>query len=249
MVRRRTARRLPARQSAHAAQDPGPRHGGARVRGPARPRRPGREQITVFAREVADPDGLDRPFLVFLQGGPGFEASRPTRHPSSPGWLDRALEEFRVLHARPARHGPVDAGRHARRADAARAGRPPRPLPRRRDRPRRRAHPRRARRRALERARPELRRVLRDHATCRSRPTGCARRSSPAGCRRSAATSTTSTAPRTRARSSATAATTSATRSDRERVARARRARRACGCPAATGSPLAGCARSAASSG
>jgi pimeloyl-ACP methyl ester carboxylesterase len=58
---------------------------------------PDGERITVFAREVADPDGLDRPFLVFLQGGPGFEAPRPTRHPSNPGWLDRALTEFRVL--------------------------------------------------------------------------------------------------------------------------------------------------------
>jgi pimeloyl-ACP methyl ester carboxylesterase len=55
------------------------------------------EQITVFAREVADPDGLDRPFLVFFQGGPGHEAPRPTRNPTSPGWLDRALKEFRVL--------------------------------------------------------------------------------------------------------------------------------------------------------
>jgi pimeloyl-ACP methyl ester carboxylesterase len=58
---------------------------------------PGGRAITVFAREVADPDGLDRPFLVFLQGGPGGEAPRPTRHPSGPGWLDRALSEFRVL--------------------------------------------------------------------------------------------------------------------------------------------------------
>jgi len=59
--------------------------------------RPGGDAITVFAREVADPDGPDRPFLVFLQGGPGFEAPRPTRHPTSPGWLERALKEFRVL--------------------------------------------------------------------------------------------------------------------------------------------------------
>ena len=59
--------------------------------------RPDGERITVFAREVADPDGRDRPLLVFLQGGPGSEAPRPTRHPSSPGWLDRALDEFRVL--------------------------------------------------------------------------------------------------------------------------------------------------------
>jgi pimeloyl-ACP methyl ester carboxylesterase len=53
--------------------------------------------IEVFAREVADPDGLDKPFLVYLQGGPGFEAPRPTRHPSSPGWLERALQDYRVL--------------------------------------------------------------------------------------------------------------------------------------------------------
>jgi pimeloyl-ACP methyl ester carboxylesterase len=59
--------------------------------------RPGGASITVFAREVADPGGTDRPFLVFLQGGPGSEAPRPTRHPSSPGWLERALHEFRVL--------------------------------------------------------------------------------------------------------------------------------------------------------
>lgn len=60
-------------------------------------REPDGERLTVFAREVADPDGLDRPFLVFLQGGPGFEAPRPSRHPSSPGWLDRALRDYRVL--------------------------------------------------------------------------------------------------------------------------------------------------------
>jgi pimeloyl-ACP methyl ester carboxylesterase len=55
------------------------------------------QTITVFAREVADPDGLDKPYLVYLQGGPGFEAPRPTRHPSSPSWLDRALSRYRVL--------------------------------------------------------------------------------------------------------------------------------------------------------
>ena len=59
--------------------------------------RPDGEQITICAREVADLDGLDRPLLLFLQGGPGHEAARPTRHPSSPGWLDRALRDFRVL--------------------------------------------------------------------------------------------------------------------------------------------------------
>jgi pimeloyl-ACP methyl ester carboxylesterase len=58
---------------------------------------PNGPRITVFTREVADFEGRERPFLVFLQGGPGFEAPRPTRNPSSPGWLDRALKDFRVL--------------------------------------------------------------------------------------------------------------------------------------------------------
>ena len=54
-------------------------------------------RISVFTREVADPDGQDRPLLVFLQGGPGSEAPRPSRTDSSPGWLERALADFRVL--------------------------------------------------------------------------------------------------------------------------------------------------------
>ena len=58
---------------------------------------PAGPQLSVFAREVADPDGRDRPYLVFLQGGPGNEAPRPTRDPSNPPWLDRALRDFRVL--------------------------------------------------------------------------------------------------------------------------------------------------------
>jgi pimeloyl-ACP methyl ester carboxylesterase len=58
---------------------------------------PGGERISLFARELARPDGRDRPFLVFFQGGPGHEATRPTRNPNGPGWLDRALQDFRVL--------------------------------------------------------------------------------------------------------------------------------------------------------
>ncbi|MFT4265446.1 MAG: alpha/beta fold hydrolase [Nocardioides sp.] len=54
------------------------------------------ETIEVFAREIADLDGRDRPFLVFLQGGPGFEAPRPG-DASSPAWLGRALRDYRVL--------------------------------------------------------------------------------------------------------------------------------------------------------
>lgn len=58
---------------------------------------PDGEAITVFAREVADPDGRERPFLLFLQGGPGVEAPRPTGAPTTPGWLGRALVDHRVL--------------------------------------------------------------------------------------------------------------------------------------------------------
>lgn len=59
--------------------------------------RPAGETIEVFAREVAAPDGTDRPFLLYLQGGPGHEAPRPTGRPSAPSWLPRALRDFRVV--------------------------------------------------------------------------------------------------------------------------------------------------------
>ncbi len=54
-------------------------------------------RITVFSRELADPEGQERPLLVYFEGGPGFEDPRPIRTHSSPPWLDRALADFRVL--------------------------------------------------------------------------------------------------------------------------------------------------------
>lgn len=56
---------------------------------------PAGDRITVFSREVAAPDGEDRPYLLFLQGGPGFEATRPSSPPT--GWIKRALADYRVL--------------------------------------------------------------------------------------------------------------------------------------------------------
>ena len=56
---------------------------------------PSGTQISVFTREVAAPDGGERPYLVFLQGGPGFEAARPTSPPT--GWMKRAIQDYRVL--------------------------------------------------------------------------------------------------------------------------------------------------------
>ena len=57
---------------------------------------PDGEQIEVFGREVvAAGDGAQRlPWLVFLQGGPGFGAQRPVGREA---WLDRALRDYRVL--------------------------------------------------------------------------------------------------------------------------------------------------------
>jgi pimeloyl-ACP methyl ester carboxylesterase len=58
---------------------------------------PDGERITIFAREVAEPEGREKPFLVFFQGGPGFEAFRVTGSPRGPGFLDRGLKDFRWL--------------------------------------------------------------------------------------------------------------------------------------------------------
>ncbi|WP_153505131.1 alpha/beta fold hydrolase [Cumulibacter manganitolerans] len=64
---------------------------------PLRHDEPGGETIEVYAREVVgaehdDPAGL--PWLLFLQGGPGGAAPRPT---ARGGWLDAALQRYRVL--------------------------------------------------------------------------------------------------------------------------------------------------------
>nr|WP_028709326.1 alpha/beta fold hydrolase [Propionicicella superfundia] len=53
--------------------------------------------IEVFARVVTGEGGGDKPYLVFLQGGPGSEAPRPTLVPASPPWLPRVLEEYQVV--------------------------------------------------------------------------------------------------------------------------------------------------------
>ncbi len=57
---------------------------------------PDDRKITAFVREVRDldPKSGDKPFLLFLQGGPGFRAPLPIK---KEGWLKRALSEFRVL--------------------------------------------------------------------------------------------------------------------------------------------------------
>jgi len=57
------------------------------------------ETLTVFARELigAQRGSDDLPYLVFLQGGPGFESPRQTAAPAVGTWLERALRDYRVL--------------------------------------------------------------------------------------------------------------------------------------------------------
>jgi pimeloyl-ACP methyl ester carboxylesterase len=61
-------------------------------------RNPDGERIEIFAREVVASGGPGRadelPWLVFLQGGPGMAAQRPLGRAA---WLDRALNDYRVL--------------------------------------------------------------------------------------------------------------------------------------------------------
>ena len=57
---------------------------------------PSGETIELYAREVVARDKADRdlPWLLYLQGGPGFGANRFV---GKSAWLGRALKEFRVL--------------------------------------------------------------------------------------------------------------------------------------------------------
>ncbi|MFD9858761.1 alpha/beta fold hydrolase [Streptomyces alboflavus] len=57
---------------------------------------PGGERIELFAREcvAAGREGAELPWLVYLQGGPGFGANRFS---GKQAWLGRALRDYRVL--------------------------------------------------------------------------------------------------------------------------------------------------------
>jgi pimeloyl-ACP methyl ester carboxylesterase len=57
---------------------------------------PSGESLSIFARAVKNNEESDvvRPWLVFLQGGPGFAGPRPL---ANKGWLKRALDDYSVL--------------------------------------------------------------------------------------------------------------------------------------------------------
>ena len=54
--------------------------------------RPSGESLSVFARAVRNSEKASgtRPWLVFLQGGPGFPGPRPV---TNTGWLKRAIDQ------------------------------------------------------------------------------------------------------------------------------------------------------------
>lgn len=58
---------------------------------------PDGQKISLFVRELvtASKANEDLPWLLFLQGGPGFPSRRPSCPPS--GWHKAALEKYRVL--------------------------------------------------------------------------------------------------------------------------------------------------------
>ncbi|HET7095880.1 MAG TPA: alpha/beta fold hydrolase [Casimicrobiaceae bacterium] len=58
--------------------------------------KPSGEALKLFARAVRSvkKSAADLPWLVFLQGGPGFPGPRPL---ANTGWLKRALDDYRVL--------------------------------------------------------------------------------------------------------------------------------------------------------
>lgn len=54
-------------------------------------------RLSIYARVVSLPGGAKRPYLLFLQGGPGHESPRPSLEPATPAWLPRALEDYQVV--------------------------------------------------------------------------------------------------------------------------------------------------------
>ena len=54
------------------------------------------KEISIFARQIERKETLNKelPYLVFFQGGPGYESPRPI---TDSGWIKRASEEYKVL--------------------------------------------------------------------------------------------------------------------------------------------------------
>lgn len=109
-----------------AAPDGSLRFGGLVLRDhwfdvPLNHRDPTGETISVYARELvaAEQPDADKPWLLFLQGGPGGKAPRPA---DASAWIGRAVKDFRVLlldQRGTGRSSPITSRTILRRGDAA----------------------------------------------------------------------------------------------------------------------------------
>ena len=52
---------------------------------------PDQQSISVFVREIRLDEKVKKPYLVYLQGGPGFESPRPI---SFSGWIKKSIESL-----------------------------------------------------------------------------------------------------------------------------------------------------------
>ena len=146
-----------------AARDPEPRRDRARAFAAARSRRTGRSADHGLLPRAGRSGRAREATAGVLRGRSRVRGAAAVRTNSSPPWLERALAEFRVLmldqrgtgRSTPVTHAPAGRARRSRPSYLL-------ALPRRLDRRRRRGDSARARGRALERARAELRRLLRD---------------------------------------------------------------------------------------
>lgn len=58
---------------------------------------PSGPQLQIYARVLTAKGGQDRPYLVYLQGGPGAEAPRPAAHGNLPAWQQRLLGDYQLV--------------------------------------------------------------------------------------------------------------------------------------------------------
>lgn len=55
---------------------------------------PSKGSLQLYAREIRNASSDNKPYLVYLAGGPGFASPRPS---DCSGWLKKALERYRVI--------------------------------------------------------------------------------------------------------------------------------------------------------
>jgi len=55
---------------------------------------PSGESLSIFLREIRDSESSEKPYLIFFQGGPGFESPRPI---TNTGWIKFALSRYNIL--------------------------------------------------------------------------------------------------------------------------------------------------------